>query len=161
MWRKSNLCQKWLWAPCLVRVELTLLVPRARPAIGPGESAVKPKVEITKSCFHCQWCGSSKSWLGQHPREDMSAPDSPAHLHALLQLRGRTAAWPAAAAAASGRACGTLQVCQGCSTTAPVEWWSVQGHWTAASEGRDVVLCLYAFNSIQSVVCKFAESLQY
>ncbi|XP_022431142.1 zinc finger MYND domain-containing protein 12 isoform X3 [Delphinapterus leucas] len=32
----------------------------------------------------------------------MSAPDSPAHFHALLQLRGRTAAWPAAAAAAAG-----------------------------------------------------------
>lgn len=117
MWRKSNLCQKWLWAPCLVCVELTLLVPRARPAIGPGESAVKPKAEITKSCFRCQWCGSSKSWLGQHPREDMSAPDSPAHLHALLQLGGRAAAWPAAAAAASGRAVGRCRSV-GCSEAA-------------------------------------------
>ena len=160
MWRKSNLCQKWLWAPCLVRVELTLLVPRARPAIGPGESAVKPKAEITKSCFRCQWCGSSKSWLGQHPREDMSAPDSPAHLHALLQLGGRAAAWPAAAAAASGRAVGRRRSV-GCSATVPVKRRSVQGHWTAASEGRAVVLCLYAFNSIQSIVRKFAESLQY
>ncbi|XP_062963076.1 zinc finger MYND domain-containing protein 12 isoform X2 [Cynocephalus volans] len=32
----------------------------------------------------------------------MSAPDSTAHCHALLQFRGRTAAWPAAAAAAAG-----------------------------------------------------------
>ncbi|XP_069333893.1 zinc finger MYND domain-containing protein 12 isoform X2 [Eulemur rufifrons] len=32
----------------------------------------------------------------------MPAPDSPAHFHALLQFRGRTAAWPAAAAAAAG-----------------------------------------------------------
>ena len=110
MWRKSNWCQKWFWASCLICAELTLLVPRARPAIGPGESAVKPKAGIMKLRFRCQWCGPSKSWLGQHPREDLSAPDSPAHLHALLQLGGRAAARPAAAAAAAGRAGGALQV---------------------------------------------------
>uniref|UniRef100_A0A8C9A734 Zinc finger MYND-type containing 12 n=1 Tax=Prolemur simus TaxID=1328070 RepID=A0A8C9A734_PROSS len=38
----------------------------------------------------------------------MPAPDSPADFHALLQFRGRTAAWPAAAAAAAGEAYRTV-----------------------------------------------------
>lgn len=59
----------------------------------------------------------------------MSAPDSPAHFHALLQLRGRTAAWPAAAAAAAGRAYRTVAgLTHGCREPAQGKGCTVRGH---------------------------------
>ncbi|XP_025144743.2 zinc finger MYND domain-containing protein 12 isoform X4 [Bubalus bubalis] len=63
----------------------------------------------------------------------MPAPDSPAHLHALLQLGGRTAAWPAAAAAAAGLG----RVVQ-------AEEYLSQAQWTVLKSTE----CSYAIHSL-------------
>uniref|UniRef100_A0ABI8ABD3 Zinc finger MYND-type containing 12 n=1 Tax=Felis catus TaxID=9685 RepID=A0ABI8ABD3_FELCA len=65
--------------------------------------------------------------------EDLSAPDPTAHHHALLQFRGRAAAWPAAASAAAGLG----QIVQ-------AEEYLSQAQWTVLKSTE----CSYAIQSL-------------